>query len=233
MNRLLKVGQGTIVLPVIGEATILSTVLFPFCVAFAIFWAAHQKTSYAWFLQDILGMALMISGLKVIKLPNIKVATALLCCAFFYDIFWVFISPYIFKKSVMVEVARGKDTGGYSMPMVLMIPRLFDPWGGTSIVGFGDVMIPGLLIAFSHRYDKLTKKENWNGYFIWMLVGYTVGFVCTYLSLYLMHGQGQPALLYLVPCTLGLIVIIGCIRREMKDLWFGVEEKIDFDDEEG
>lgn len=227
ISRLSKVGQGTVDLPVFGEATIVEIVLCPFCVAFAVFWAAHQKASYAWLFQDILGMGLMISGLRVVKLPNIKVATALLGCAFFYDIFWVFISPYIFKKSVMVEVARGKDTGGYSMPMVLTIPRLFDPWDGTSIVGFGDVMMPGLLVAFSYRFDKLTKKGNLNGYFLWLLVGYTVGFCFTYLSLYLMKGQGQPALLYLVPCTLGLIIILGCVRREMKDLWVGVEEPKD------
>ena len=33
-----------------------------------------------------------------------QVATILLCLAFGYDIFWVFLSPYIMGKSVMVEV---------------------------------------------------------------------------------------------------------------------------------
>ena len=58
------------------------------------------------------------------------------------------------------QVARGTNTGGISMPMVLTIPRFFDPWGGSSIVGFGDVMMPGLLIAFSYRYTDLS-----DGYF--------------------------------------------------------------------
>lgn len=31
----------------------------------------------------------------------------------------------------------------------------------------------------------------------------TIGLFFTYLGLYLMDGHGQPALLYLVPCTLG------------------------------
>lgn len=35
--------------------------------------------------------------------------------------------------------------------MLLKIPRLFDPWGGYSIIGFGDILLPGLLIAFSLR----------------------------------------------------------------------------------
>ena len=33
-----------------------------------------------------------------------QVATVLLIGAFFYDIFWVFISPFIFHESVMVAV---------------------------------------------------------------------------------------------------------------------------------
>ena len=37
--------------------------------------------------------------------------------------------------------------------MLLKIPRLFDPWGGFSIIGFGDILLPGLLIAFSLRFD--------------------------------------------------------------------------------
>lgn len=35
--------------------------------------------------------------------------------------------------------------------MLLKIPRMFDPWGGYSIIGFGDILLPGLLIAFALR----------------------------------------------------------------------------------
>jgi hypothetical protein len=28
---------------------------------------------------------------------------------------------------------------------------MFDPWGGYSIIGFGDILLPGLLIAFALR----------------------------------------------------------------------------------
>jgi signal peptide peptidase-like protein 2B len=76
-----------------------------------------------------------------------------------------------------------------------------------------------------------------------------LGLFFTYLGLYLMNGHGQPALLYLVPCTLGsyfcafdykskcyyrlacltlnyckikltgVAVVLGCIRGELKILW--------------
>ncbi|MBA0798274.1 hypothetical protein Gohar_008881 [Gossypium harknessii] len=150
----------------------------------------------------------MITVLQLARLPNIKffmnqVATVLLCCAFVYDIFWVFLSPLIFHQSVMIVVARGDNSGGESIPMLLRVPRAFDPWGGYDMIGFGDILFPGLLVAFAFRYDKAYKKHLANGYFLWLIIGYGFGLLFTYLGLYLMNGHGQPALLYLVPCTLG------------------------------
>lgn len=212
-------GRKTMNLPYFGEVLILSVVALPFCVGFAIFWAANQHASYAWIGQDILGISLMITVLQMARLPNIKVASALLSCAFVYDIFWVFISPSIFHESVMIAVASGDKAGGEAIPMLLRIPRFFDPWGSYDMIGFGDILFPGLLVAFCYRYDRLNKKGILGGYFLWLTIGYAFGLFLTYLALYLMHGQGQPALLYLVPCTLGLVIILGWYRGELDDMW--------------
>ncbi|XP_059653340.1 signal peptide peptidase-like 2 [Cornus florida] len=212
-------GQKTVSMPLLGEVSILSLAVFLFCLGFAIFWAVNRKASYSWIGQDILGICLMVTVMQVARLPNIKVATILLCCAFLYDIFWVFLSPLIFKDSVMIAVARGDNSGGESIPMLLRIPRFFDPWGGDNMIGFGDILFPGLLIAFTLRYDKANKKGVLNGYFLWLIIGYGLGLFCTYLGLYLMNGHGQPALLYLVPCTLGVTIVLGLVRGELKHLW--------------
>ncbi|CAN6447982.1 unnamed protein product [Victoria cruziana] len=212
-------GEKAINVPLIGEVLLLSVVILPFCAAFAVFWAANQHASYAWIGQDILGISLMITVLQMARLPNIKVASVLLSCAFIYDIFWVFISPLFFHESVMIAVARGDNSGGESLPMLLRIPRFFDPWGGYDMIGFGDILFPGLLVSFAFRYDRINKKGILNGYFIWLTIGYGVGLFLTYLALYLMDGHGQPALLYLVPCTLGLVVLLGWLHNELGDLW--------------
>ncbi|OQU81829.1 signal peptide peptidase-like 2 isoform X1 [Sorghum bicolor] len=211
-------GRKTVQLPFLGEILILSVGIVPFCVVFAILWAVYRHASFAWIGQDVLGICLMITVLQMARLPNIKVASALLSAAFVYDVFWVFISPLIFNESVMIAVARGDNTGE-SIPMLLRIPRFFDPWGGYDMIGFGDIIFPGLLVAFSYRFDRATRKGVLNGYFLWLIVGYAVGLFITYLALFLMDGQGQPALLYLVPCTLGVIVILGWLRGELHELW--------------
>ncbi|XP_061367626.1 signal peptide peptidase-like 3 [Gastrolobium bilobum] len=227
LSKCRNCGQKTVNLPLFGEISIFSLVVLLFCVAFAIFWAATRQKSYSWVGQDILGICLMITVLQLARLPNIKVATVLLCCAFVYDIFWVFISPVIFHESVMIAVARGDKAGGEAIPMLLKFPRLFDPWGGYDMIGFGDILFPGLLISFAHRFDKDNKKGASNGYFLWLVIGYGIGLVFTYLGLYLMNGNGQPALLYLVPCTLGVTIILGWIRGELKSLWnYGTDSSL-------
>lgn len=72
-----------------------------------------------------------------IRLNSIKVSTVLLVAFMLYDIFMVFISPLIFKQSVMLEVATAgagsntQDTDTHTcertpterMPMLFLIPR--------------------------------------------------------------------------------------------------------------
>ncbi|CAN1247793.1 Signal peptide peptidase-like 2 [Linum perenne] len=219
LSRFCSCTPKKVTIPYFGETTIFSLVVLILCLAFAIFWAITRRESYSWVGQDILGISLMITILQTARLPNIKVATVLLCCAFVYDIFWVFLSPIIFHQSVMIAVAKGNNSGGESIPMLLRFPRLTDPWGGYDMIGFGDILFPGLLVSFSLRFDKAYKKSRIGGYFLWLMVGYATGLFLTYLGLYLMNGHGQPALLYLVPCTLGVCVVLGLIRGELKDLW--------------
>lgn len=50
-----------------------------------------------------------------------------------------------------MKVAAGDSSSGETIPMVLRFPRVFDPWGGYSILGFGDILFPGLLLSFTVR----------------------------------------------------------------------------------
>ncbi|TQE06780.1 hypothetical protein C1H46_007649 [Malus baccata] len=202
-RRFKRAGESYVRLPIFGAVSYLTLAVAPFCIAFAVLWAVYRRISFAWIGQDILGIALIITVLQLVRIPNLKVGTVLLSCAFLYDIFWVFVSKWWFHESVMIVVARGDKSGEDGIPMLLKIPRMFDPWGGYSIIGFGDIILPGLVVAFSLRYDWLANKKLRAGYFLWAMTAYGLGLLITYVALNLMDGHGQPALLYIVPFTLG------------------------------
>ncbi|TKY65435.1 Signal peptide peptidase 4 [Spatholobus suberectus] len=219
-------GQTFVKVPFFGAVSYLTVAVTPFCIVFAVLWGVYRRVSFAWIGQDILGITLIITVLQIVRIPNLKVGTVLLSCAFLYDIFWVFVSKWWFHESVMIVVARGDRSGEDGIPMLLKIPRLFDPWGGYSIIGFGDIILPGLLVAFSLRYDWLAKKNIRDGYFLWAMTAYGLGLLITYVALNLMDGRGQPALLYIVPSTLGTFLSLGKKRGELKILWTRGEPKI-------
>ncbi|XP_074330062.1 signal peptide peptidase-like 2 isoform X1 [Apium graveolens] len=205
--------------PLFGAVSNLRLAVSPFCVVFAIVWAVYRDASYAWIGQDILGIALIVTVLQIVHVPNLKVAAVLLTLAFLYDIFWVFVSKMLFHESVMIVVARGDGSGEDGIPMLLKIPRMFDQWGGYSVIGFGDILLPGLLITFSLRYDWLASKTLRSGYFLWAMFAYGLGLLLTYVALNLMDGHGQPALLYIVPFTLGTFMVLGKKRGDLNILW--------------
>eukprot|EP00538_Stauroneis_constricta_P006271 CAMPEP_0119549340 /NCGR_PEP_ID=MMETSP1352-20130426/3067_1 /TAXON_ID=265584 /ORGANISM="Stauroneis constricta, Strain CCMP1120" /LENGTH=771 /DNA_ID=CAMNT_0007594873 /DNA_START=163 /DNA_END=2478 /DNA_ORIENTATION=- len=268
-----------------GDITVLDIVstILAFGVGLSWFYIAvtvrhPDQVVYYWVVQDIMGACMCIVFLGVIKLNSIKVASILLVVAFLYDIFFVFITPLIFNgRSVMITVATsgGPPTGdpslcekypddsdcqgGDPLPMLLTMPRLFDYLGGASLLGLGDIVLPGLLLSFAARFDaakalvglvsggsgSLTSHSCperrfcggcgfcSGGYFGPLVVAYATGLMMANLAVYLMQ-MGQPALLYLVPCTLGTMAFMGWRRGELKDLWEGprlldVADKITYD----
>ena len=135
------------------------------------------------------------------RLPNIKVSSVLLILFFLYDIFMVFISPLIFKSSVMVEVATaGGATSNPSVepsgeqtcartaeeriPMLFLVPRM-DWRGGYGMLGLGDIVMPGLLLSFALRYDVLKRHSVKRMYFTRLMIGYMVGLFLAFLANYM------------------------------------------------
>lgn len=214
-----SLAESYVKVPLLGAVSYLTLAVSPFCITFAVLWGVYRDLHFAWIGQDVLGIALIITVIQIVRIPNLKVGTVLLSCSFLYDIFWVFVSKKLFHESVMIVVARGDKSGEDGIPMLLKIPRMFDPWGGYSIIGFGDILLPGLLVAFSLRYDWLAKKSLRAGYFLWAMIAYGLGLLVTYVALNLMDGHGQPALLYIVPFTLGTFLMLGMKRGDLKVLW--------------
>uniref|UniRef100_A0A673KHC4 Signal peptide peptidase-like 2B n=1 Tax=Sinocyclocheilus rhinocerous TaxID=307959 RepID=A0A673KHC4_9TELE len=203
-------------------------ILSAFCIAVSVTWGVFRnEDQWAWILQDALGIVFCLYMLKTIRLPTFKACTLLLVVLFVYDVFFVFITPLLTEsgESIMVEVAAGpSDSSTHEkLPMVLKVPRLnFSPLvlcdRPFSLLGFGDILVPGLLVAYCHRFDILMQTSRI--YFLACTIGYGIGLLITFVALALMQ-MGQPALLYLVPCTLLTSLAVALWRKELPLFWTG------------
>ncbi|XP_043322013.1 signal peptide peptidase-like 2B isoform X4 [Cervus elaphus] len=157
------------------------------CAAVSVVWGIFRnEDQWAWILQDALGIAFCLYTLKTIRLPTFKACTLLLLVLFIYDVFFVFITPFLTKSgnSIMVEVATGpSDSATHEkLPMVLKVPRLnASPLAlcdrPFSLLGFGDILVPGLLVAYCHRFD--IQVQSSRVYFVACTI---VCFVCKFID---------------------------------------------------
>ena len=181
----------------IGEASLLEPSFIASAAAgagVAVTWYYYKSESWAWLVQDYMGIAVCMMFLSTVRLPNLKVASLLLSLAFTYDIFFVFISPYVFSSSVMLDVATGTttthddenwcekypddaDCQDQSLPMMLTVPTFSSYLSSESILGLGDIVLPGLLLVWCARFDMrrhgtLQSEKASQGYFPMALFGY-------------------------------------------------------------
>lgn len=202
-----------------------------------------------WLLMDALAMGLCVAMIAFVRLPSLKVSCLLLSGLLIYDVFWVFFSAYIFNSNVMVKVATqpadnpldvlsrklhlgpnvGRDVPRLSLPGKLVFPSST----GThfSMLGIGDIVMPGLLLCFVLRYDNYKKLANSEAipaivpgrmqkvsYFHCTLIGYFIGLLTATVASRI-HRAAQPALLYLVPFTLLPLLTMAYLKGDLRRMW--------------
>lgn len=191
--------------------------------------------SKSWIYNNILAVVFCIHALQFIFLGNFSTGYLLLTLLFFYDIF------FVFGTDVMVTVAKNIDA-----PIKLQFPK--NPYSDPpeySILGLGDIVIPGIFISLALRFDFLkTVKQNefervlsdekkgkadTNSFISYLFktanaapkvyfIACIVGYliaIITTVVVMIVFEHGQPALLYLVPGCLGAVSIVACVRREI------------------
>jgi signal peptide peptidase-like protein 2B len=82
-------------------------------------------------------------------------------------------------------------------------------------------VLPGLLAVFCRRFDVAHRLPLARAYFPPCVAGYGAGLLLTYCALWFswFGDEGQPALLYLVPCTLGTVSALAAARGQLASLW--------------
>ncbi|XP_013384649.1 signal peptide peptidase-like 3 isoform X2 [Lingula anatina] len=204
-----------------------------------------------WLLMDALGMGLCVAFIALVRLPSLKVSTLLLLGLLLYDVFWVFFSSFIFSTNVMVKVATRpaenpvgafakkfhltglmRDAPKLSLPGKLVFPSMHNE-GHFSMLGLGDIVMPGLLLCFVMRYDAYKRGQVSTAdtglppppqyyhkitYFHCSLIGYFLGLLTATVSSEVFRAA-QPALLYLVPFTLLPLLTMAYLKGDLRRMW--------------
>lgn len=218
-------------------------------------------------------LACLIAGdiLQLLGLRSFRAASLMLFGLLFYDVFWVFASPHVVGDNVMLTVATSDAVAG---PTRILFPRLHSeavgseaPDFGFSLLGLGDVAIPGLLASLALRYDfSLRAGKCANGttstlatdnsldkhnkdasvsvandadrtvahgvyrdvsqvipvgkrlYFLAVMGAYVSGLLLAFVA-NRVTNMGQPALLYIVPCTTAAVALSAVLRSDFPQMW--------------
>ena len=133
------------------------------CISFVIALAAQiyfNLVDKPWWLTNALGFSFAYNALQIISPTTSWTGTLILGTLFIYDIYFVFFTP------MMVTVATKLD-----IPAKLLFPRPRGPGEESgrqyfSMLGLGDVVLPGMMIGFALRFDlylfylrKQTRRE--------------------------------------------------------------------------
>lgn len=113
------------------------------CIGIVIIPVGFYFVTKHWALNNIFGVLFSVVALKSLNLSTTRTGLLLLWALFFYDIFWVY------GTDVMVTVAKNLD-----LPIKLVFPFLnAEQEVVKSMVGLGDIVLPGLFISFCLKFD--------------------------------------------------------------------------------
>lgn len=208
-----------------------------------------------WIASNLLALSLSVNAISLMELDSFVTGSIMLGGLFLYDIFWVF------GSEVMVSVARNFDApikivwpknlvAGLSALLTdvaaLLTSRkssslLVMPWNSGSalskitwqftMLGLGDIVIPGIFVALALRYDqhvavtaspglhftrRYTKFDK--PYFRATFIAYVAGLATTMAVMHVFKAA-QPALLYLSPACVSAVGIQSLLRGEWKQVW--------------
>lgn len=198
-----------------------TVISFPLAFVPSLLYNAGATSRKSILVTDIFGFSFSHNALTLFKIDSFKTGSILLGGLFFYDIWWVF------GTEVMVQVATSLD-----VPIKLLWPKSLFLAGerGYTMLGLGDVVIPGTFIALALRYDyhrhlsglpKVPVQQQVKfakPYFHASLAAYILGLMTTMTAMHVFH-TAQPALLYLSPsCVLSFVITAG-LRGELGKAW--------------
>jgi len=187
---------------------------------------AQVLTSH-WILSNVVALAFAYNAISLLYLDSFATGSILLGGLFFYDVWWVFGSKAVFGAgaNVMVDVAKS-----FEAPIKIVFPKNLATASDFTLLGLGDIVLPGVFLALALRFDYHLALERAavpfkphaqrfpKPYFCSCFVAYVLGLATTILVMHTFRAA-QPALLYLSPACVVSVALRAALRGESAQLW--------------
>ena len=103
------------------------------------------------FFNNIIAVSIALQATSLVRVKNFAVCCALLSGLFFYDVYFVFGSDIMMTVATKVEA-----------PVKMLFPASLstipDRSYPYSVLGLGDIVVPGIMSAFAYRFDCMKKN---------------------------------------------------------------------------
>mmetsp|Transcript_27535 Transcript_27535/g.43327 ORF Transcript_27535/g.43327 Transcript_27535/m.43327 type:complete len:437 (-) Transcript_27535:212-1522(-) len=160
-------------------------------------------------MSNFIAWSLGMVSLGAISLGSFQTGAILLAGLFCYDVFWVF------GTDVMMTVATKVEA---PVKFLYTAPPSDTPKDYPfSVLGLGDVVIPGLFVRFMAKVDEVLQPKNLS-YFTTATFAYGAGLAACFSANEIFHN-GQPALLYLDPSLVGSALACAAVNNQVSDVW--------------
>jgi hypothetical protein len=178
-----------------------------FTIATALITSLTWFVTEHWLITDFIAFCLSCATISFIKVHRLHLVLLISVGFLIYDVYWVFLSPAHFGKSVMVETATKVAP---HMPVVFSVPRE----GRSAMIGVGDIVLPGIVLDFFMRFDAFHNSSL----FVIAFIGYVAGVTIAWAAVNVTQ-KGQPALLWIFPAVLVPVLVVAGWQGLMGELW--------------
>lgn len=152
--------------------------------------------------SNLIAWSLALLSIRATSVDSFVVAAVLLLGLVCYDVF------FVFSTDMMASVVRQVE-----VPFSLRMSKSFNSDNPAVILGLGDIVIPGVAVAFLRQFGEAAEGP----YFINAVIAYVVGLTIALLANTFIQN-GQPALLYIVPAILASALLTAFWYGEVHEL---------------
>lgn len=163
-----------------------------------------------WILCDIIAIAISIISIRIFKFTSAKFIISLYVFIIIAQAIWIANRSDKFNENMKLA-----NNNSYNFPIRLLCPELVGtPFQNCNSLPISDIILPGLFLNYSNRFDNFRQTEEHLTYFYVGLISVVIGIIMN-LSVYYFLFTPTPLFFYtgisLIICSLLYAYLMGDI----------------------